>query len=340
VQIKKKFKKVQKINFRKNNRNFNKNKQNKNYLNLSEKRDNYNSTSSDIFTSDYNSDSKNEIHYINKTSSTKETNQKHITCWILDSGASVNITNDINQLHNIRECHEKIHLTNGKFIIANYIGSFKGFIKNMEIIIENVYYSNEISKNLLSVCNLFQQNYKIIFNTIQNKPSAIIYNYNNKRIANLTSNNYNTFKLISKEKLNFDPSIINNNYELHLSTLKSSERYNLWHRRFAHFNIDTIKKKLLKTQINHPTCSICANSKLKNKPYKKSNFRASNAFELLHVDLVGPIPESIYGNRYFFTILDDYSRYGWVIFLKNKSDTFQSFYTWFNKIKNLFNIRI
>jgi len=75
-------------------------------------------------------------------------------------------------------------------------------------------------------------------------------------------------------------------------------------------------------------------------PYKKSNFRASNAFELLHVDLVGPIPESIYGNRYFFTVLDDYSRYGWVIFLKNKSDTFQSFYNWFNKIKNQFNIRI
>ena len=29
------------------------------------------------------------------------------------------------------------------------------------------------------------------------------------------------------------------------------------------------------------------------------------------MDLVGPITEFIYGNKYFLSILDDYSRFGW-----------------------------
>jgi len=60
---------------------------------------------------------------------------------------------------------------------------------------------------------------------MQNKPIAIIYNQNGKKIANITSNNSNIFKLwISKEKLNFNPTIIKFNYELYLSTLNSNNK--------------------------------------------------------------------------------------------------------------------
>ena len=58
------------------------------------------------------------------------------------------------------------------------------------------------------------------------------------------------------------------------------------------------------------------------------------------MDLVGPVTESVYGNKYFLTILDVFSRYGWVIFLMNKSDTFNKFYEWFNLINNKYNKRI
>jgi len=58
------------------------------------------------------------------------------------------------------------------------------------------------------------------------------------------------------------------------------------------------------------------------------------------MDLVGPITESIYCNKYFFSILDDYSRFGWVHFLKNKSETFSEFSIWFSKMKNQYNTRI
>jgi len=58
------------------------------------------------------------------------------------------------------------------------------------------------------------------------------------------------------------------------------------------------------------------------------------------MDLIGPLPDSFYGNKYIISILDDHSRYVWTLFIKNKSETFSSFYNWFIQIKNIFNNRI
>ena len=54
------------------------------------------------------------------------------------------------------------------------------------------------------------------------------------------------------------------------------------------------------------------------------------------MDFVSSSEPSIYGNKYFLSILDDYSCYGWVIFLKSKADTFEAFIIWYKKIKNIF----
>ena len=46
----------------------------------------------------------------------------------------------------------------------------------------------------------------------------------------------------------------------------------------------------------------------------------------MHTGLCGPMQnESIGGNRYFITFIDDFSRMCWVYFLKNKYDTFNVF---------------
>ena len=43
--------------------------------------------------------------------------------------------------------------------------------------------------------------------------------------------------------------------------------------------------------------------------------------------------QSINHSRYVFVIVDDYSRYTWVIFLKNKSDTFKHFKSFVKRIQ-------
>jgi hypothetical protein len=44
--------------------------------------------------------------------------------------------------------------------------------------------------------------------------------------------------------------------------------------------------------------------------------------EMLHMNLFGPIAYiSISGNKYGLVIIDDYSRFTWVFFLQDKSET-------------------
>lgn len=43
-------------------------------------------------------------------------------------------------------------------------------------------------------------------------------------------------------------------------------------------------------------------------------------------------------NRYFLTILDDYTSYSWVIFMKYKSEAYKNFIIWYNQIRNLMNL--
>ncbi|GKC76157.1 retrovirus-related pol polyprotein from transposon TNT 1-94, partial [Tanacetum coccineum] len=44
--------------------------------------------------------------------------------------------------------------------------------------------------------------------------------------------------------------------------------------------------------------------------------------ELMHMDLCGPMRvESINGTKYILVIVDDYSRYTWVYFLRTKDET-------------------
>jgi transposase InsO family protein len=44
--------------------------------------------------------------------------------------------------------------------------------------------------------------------------------------------------------------------------------------------------------------------------------------EILHMDLFGPVAYiSISGNKYGLVIVDDYSRFTWVFFLQDKSET-------------------
>ena len=54
-----------------------------------------------------------------------------------------------------------------------------------------------------------------------------------------------------------------------------------------------------------------------------------NVLELIHTDIYGPItPTSMGGYRYFITFIDDYSHFGWIDLLQEKSsslDAFKSF---------------
>ncbi|GKB71162.1 retrovirus-related pol polyprotein from transposon TNT 1-94 [Tanacetum coccineum] len=69
-------------------------------------------------------------------------------------------------------------------------------------------------------------------------------------------------------------------------------------------------------------CSACAMGKSKKKPHKpKSEDTNQEKLYLLHMDLCGPMRvASVNGKKYILVIVDDYSRFTWVKFLRSKDE--------------------
>jgi len=73
----------------------------------------------------------------------------------------------------------------------------------------------------------------------------------------------------------------------------------------------------------------------------KSSFKSkdivstSTPLELLHIDLFGPVSTtSIYGSKYGLIIVDDYSRWTWVKFLRTKDDAYDVFSNFYTQIQS------
>ncbi|GKD85872.1 retrovirus-related pol polyprotein from transposon TNT 1-94, partial [Tanacetum coccineum] len=108
----------------------------------------------------------------------------------------------------------------------------------------------------------------------------------------------------------------------------------LWHRRLNHLNFGTIndlaRKDLvrglprLKFEKDH-LCSACQLGKSKKHTLKpKTENTNLEVFNTLHMDLCGPMRvQTINGNKYILVIVDDYSRFTWVKFLRSKDETLE-----------------
>nr|GEX36216.1 hypothetical protein [Tanacetum cinerariifolium] len=105
----------------------------------------------------------------------------------------------------------------------------------------------------------------------------------------------------------------------------------LWHCRLSHLNFGAInhlarqgldrglpKHKFKKDHL----CSACAIGKSTKKSHKpKSEDTNQEKLYLLHMNLCGPMRvESVNGKKYILVIVDDYSRFTWVKFLRSKDE--------------------
>ncbi|GJT23197.1 retrovirus-related pol polyprotein from transposon TNT 1-94 [Tanacetum coccineum] len=122
------------------------------------------------------------------------------------------------------------------------------------------------------------------------------------------------------------------------------ENSTLWHRRLGHANMCLIQslaskelvRNLPKLKFDQHFCDACKIGKQAHASHKAKNIvSTTRCLELLHMDLFGPSAVRSYeGNRYTLVIVDDYSRYTWTRFLKDKTEAFDQFEIFSKKIQN------
>ncbi|GJW20080.1 ribonuclease H-like domain, reverse transcriptase, RNA-dependent DNA polymerase [Tanacetum coccineum] len=118
----------------------------------------------------------------------------------------------------------------------------------------------------------------------------------------------------------------------------------LWHARLGHLNFESLKSMAQRDlvhgipTIKHTTqvCDVCLIGKHSRAPFpKKAKARSTSPLDLVYGDLCGPItPPTPSGKKYIFLLVDDYSRYMWVYFLKSKDQAFDTFKEYKKSIEN------
>jgi len=121
----------------------------------------------------------------------------------------------------------------------------------------------------------------------------------------------------------------------------------MWHRRLGHASLqrlDVISDSLGITKHKNKGsdyCHVCHLAKQRKLSFPSQNKVCNEIFNLLHIDIWGPISvETVDGYKYFLTIMDDHSRATWIYLLRNKSEVLTVFPAFIEQVENQYKVRV
>ncbi|KAJ9547523.1 LOW QUALITY PROTEIN: hypothetical protein OSB04_020066 [Centaurea solstitialis] len=225
-------------------------------------------------------------------------NDGHV--WYMDSGCSK-------------------HMTGRRELLANFKNKYGGNVRfgnKLSAPIMGYAYVEGLSHNLLSIGKFCNKGLEVNFRETR----CCVRTYEGKEL-NTGTHKSNLYTV------NFQKQ--RSTTEICLLSKASLNQNVLWHRRLSHLNYATINQlakaglvtglpslKFTKEQL----CSACEMGKIKKSSHKlKVEHNTSKPLQLLHMDLCGPMRvQSINWRKYVLVIVDDFSRYTWVNFLRSK----------------------
>ena len=233
--------------------------------------------------------------------------------WYLDSAAGRTMTG-------CKSLLEEFRVQDGPSITFGNDGNGKtegyGVLNNGQVKFTHVAYVNGLKYNLISVSQLCDDGFRVLFDiaqgTIFNKDWQVV--------------------MIAPRKGNVYVMDMESSPKEQCFYTKADEDTNwLWHKRLSHLNfkyINKLSRKQLAVGIppisfhKEKPCPGCEMGKQKRASFKtKQNFSITEPLHLLHMDLFGPVNvQTRAGKRYTLVIVDEFSRYCWVIFLRSKSE--------------------
>ena len=106
----------------------------------------------------------------------------------------------------------------------------------------------------------------------------------------------------------------------------------LWHCRLGHIGVKRTKKlhaNGLLESLDYESldaCEPCLMGKMTKTPFSKTMERATDLLKIIHTDVCDPMSlKARDGYRYFLTLTDDLSRYGYIYLMKHKFEIFEKF---------------
>nr|GFB52030.1 retrovirus-related Pol polyprotein from transposon TNT 1-94 [Tanacetum cinerariifolium] len=198
------------------------------------------------------------------------------------------------------------------------------------ILITRVYFIEGLGHNLFSVGQFYDSDLEVAFR----RNACFVRNLEGVNLLK-GDRSTNLYTINLHEMASASPIY-------HMARASSTKSW-LWHQRLSYLNFDTINDLARNNRVSclpkfkynkEHLCPSCEQGKCKrasHPPKPVPNSRQS--LHLLHMDLCGPMRiASINGKRYVLVIVDDYSHYTWVHFLRSKDEAPEVIKTFLKRI--------
>jgi hypothetical protein len=249
-----------------------------------------------------------------------------IVLWIVDSGCTRHMTGNLKLLINfVSKFIGTVRFGNDHYALIMGYGDYVS--GNIEI--SRVYYVEGLGHNLFSV--FCDGDLEVAF---REKTCFVRDLQGNDLMSGSRGSNLYTISM--SDMIATSPICL-------LSKAEMTKSW-LWHKRLSHLNFKTMtelaRHKLVdgfprfRFTKDH-LCSACEQGKSTRVHFpSKTEHSTNHVLQLLHMDLCGPMRvHSINGKCYILVIVDDYSRWTWVYFLRSKDQAPSMIITFLTKIQ-------
>nr|GEX14200.1 hypothetical protein [Tanacetum cinerariifolium] len=248
--------------------------------------------------------------------------------WIMDSGGSFHMMPRRDFLFDFKEFNGgTVFLDDNRACVIMGIGKMKVQMKDgLSFVLENMRCIPNLKRNLISLGTLNREGYTV---KLQNGRVKVIKGSLMVLSGTMKGNCVHSLDGWTESG------------EASVGIQEKESLAQVWHKRLGHISEAGLhkleKRKVLgnKGLGKLEFCEKYVFEKSSRVCFGRGQHTTEGVIDYVHVDLWGPSRvESMSRCRYFLSIVDDYSRRGWVHFIRHKNDAFNEFKEWKQLVEN------